>query len=190
MINLFPVYSRLPVRSPLTGGSWEAPILLFSQIGASLLIDDLTRPSYPIHLRPLDYSEPVSTTSLTGHAVSQPRFFSRQPAVVLDGIGVMTAFKTACSRAPWSLDRSYPVRASLCLLAASAPTAVPQQGRCQPVRHPRFPSNPPTQSGPRAEKISGGCLPPSLHSKWSRSRVSPGSPTWPRIGLARPRNIV
>jgi hypothetical protein len=45
------------------------------------------------------------------------------------------------------------------LLATSAPTAVAEQGRCQPVRHPRFPSNPRTQSGPRAEKISGRCLP-------------------------------
>ena len=63
------------------------------------------------------------------------------------------------------------------LFPSGPPTAVAQQGRWPPVRYPRFPSNSPTQSGPRAKKIPGRYFHPSLHPKWSRSRVSPGDST-------------
>src|SRR5262245_15957228 len=36
---------------------------------------------------------------------------------------------------------------------------IAELGRWPHVRHPRFPSNPKIQSGPRAKKISGMCLP-------------------------------
>ena len=60
------------------------------------------------------------------------------------------------------------------LLAASAPTAGAGLDRCQPVRHPRFPSNPPTQSGPRAEKISGKYIYPFPAPQVVQARTESG----------------
>ena len=75
-------------------------------------------------------------------------------------------------------------------LVRSPPSTVGAEGTLQHVRHPRFPQNPPTQLGPRAEKISGRYCHHPLHPKWSRSRVSLGDSTKPSIGLASTRNIV
>jgi hypothetical protein len=61
------------------------------------------------------------------------------------------------------------------LFVLGALMAVTAQGRCQHVRYPGFLQNLPTQSGPRAEKITGWYGRPPLQPKWSTSRLSPGS---------------
>src|SRR5262249_1179158 len=64
--------------------------------------------------------------------------------------------------------------------------AMPITARQIPQVSPKSPDSVWTPSRENLREVST----PSLHPKWSGSRVSLGSPTWPHTSMARTRNIV